>query len=598
MSRPDPARGTGPVGSLGHVKRFVPLFLVVALAAAACSTSSKDLAAKTSGTRKSTTTAPAAPGGLKWARCSGELAGAAGLRCADLKVPLDPATPDGPTITVALAKQPATGSPSDRIGSLVMNPGGPGASGIEFLAGVAGQMPEQVSERFDLVSFDPRGIGGSTPVRCLTDSEKDRQFSGDLSPDTPAEVDQAFKDTAEFRDGCASRSAQLLTHMSTADVAEDVDRIREALGDDKLTFLGYSYGTSIAATYATLHPDKVRALVLDGSVSPDAGDEATTLAQIKGFERTLGSFVTACNASTSCAIGPDAAGAITAARDSLANDPVVVGTGTQSRTLGQDQFDIGLATALYDDATWGVAASAVKNLRTSGAATLLKLADQQTGRQADGSYDNSADAQTMVSCNDSAERPTPDEAVAAANRISAQVPGFGNSISWSMLGCVDWPRASNPLPTPSAPTSPPLLVVGTVGDPATPYEWSQAMAAALGSATLLTYEGTGHTAFLRGGPCIDDAVVSYLVDLKVPAAGTRCPAVAEGSGFGGIRDEIVKELTSAGVPDKVATCVVDQLVEQIGEDELNQLVLDEDIDRLTKLVTAATLTCADGDPGD
>lgn len=580
------------------MKRFVPLLLVVALAAAACSTGSKDLANKTSGTRKSSTTAPPAPGSLKWAPCTDDLAGAAGLRCADLKVPVDPAKPDGPTITIALAKQPATGSPSERIGSLVMNPGGPGASGIEFLANAAAQLPEQVAERFDLVSFDPRGIGGSTPVRCLTDSEKDQQFSGDLSPDTPAEVDKAFKDTAEFRDGCASRSAQLLTHMSTADVAEDVDQIRAALGDDKLTFLGYSYGTSIAATYATLHPDKVRALVLDGSVSPDAGDEATTLTQIKGFERTLGSFVAACNTTPSCAIGPDAAGAITAARDSLADDPVEVGTGTQARTLGQDQFDIGLATALYDDATWGVAASAVKNLRTTGAATLLKLADQQTGRQADGTYDNSSDAQTMVACNDSAERPTRDEAVAAANRISTQVPGFGNSISWSMLGCVDWPRASNPLPAPKAPTSPPLLVVGTVGDPATPYEWSQAMAAALGNATLLTYEGTGHTAFLRGGPCIDDAVVSYLVDLKVPAAGTRCPAVAEGSGFGGIRDEIVKELTSSGVPEKVATCVVDELVEQIGEDELNQLVLDQDIDRLTKLVTGATLKCADGEPGD
>ena len=580
------------------MKRLAPLLLVVALAAAACSTGSKDLANKTSGSRQSTTTAPGAPGRLKWSACTDDLAGAAGLRCATLKVPVDPAKPDGPTIDLALAKVPAAGTPSERIGSLVMNPGGPGASGIEFLANVAGQLPQQVADKFDLVSFDPRGIGGSTPVRCLTDNEKDQQFSGDLSPDTPAEVDKAFKDTAEFREGCATRSAQLLTHMSTADVAEDLDRIRAALGDDQLTFLGFSYGTSIAATYATLHPDKVRALVLDGSISPDAGDEATTLAQIKGFERTLGSFVAACNTSPSCAIGPDAAGAITAARDSLADDPVVVGSGTRARTLGQDQFDIGLATALYDDATWGVAASAVKNLRTTGAATLLKLGDQQTGRQADGSYDNSADAQTMVACNDSAERPTHDEAVAAANRISTQVPGFGNSISWSMLGCVDWPTASNPLPVPKAPTSPPLLVVGTVGDPATPYEWAQAMTAALGNATLLTYEGTGHTAFMRGGPCIDDAVVSYLVDLKVPAAGTRCPAVTEGSGFGGIRDEIVKELTSSGVPEKVATCVVDQLVEQIGEDELNQLVLDEDIDRLTKLVTGATLKCADGDPGD
>ncbi|MFM7064810.1 MAG: alpha/beta hydrolase, partial [Actinomycetes bacterium] len=525
-------------------QRLLPLLIVVALAGGACSSGSTDLASKTSGSRSSSTTAadptdsePAGP--LRWSRCTDELAAAAGLRCATLKVPVDPAEPNGPKISIALAKQPATGPDAGRIGSLVMNPGGPGASGIEFLANAAGQLPDEVAEKFDLVSFDPRGIGASSPVRCLTDRQKDQQFAGDLSPDTPAEVEKAFEDTAEFRNGCASRSAELLTHMSTADVAEDVEQIRIALGDDKLTFLGFSYGTSIAATYATLHPDKVRALVLDGSVSPDAGDEATTLAQIKGFERTLGNFVAACNTSTSCALAPDAAGAIDAARASLADDPVEVGSGTKARTLGPDQFDIGLATALYDDATWGVAASAVKNLRGGGARTLLSLADQQTGRQPDGSYDNSSDAQTMVACNDSAERPSRDEAVAAANRISAQVPGFGNAIGWSVLGCLDWPLASNPLPAPRAPGSAPLLVIGTVGDPATPYEWSVAMAGALGSATLLTYEGTGHTAFLRGGPCVDDAVVRYLVDLKVPAAGTRCPAVAEGSGFGGIRDEIV-----------------------------------------------------------
>ena len=579
-------------------QRLVPLLVVAALAAGACSSDSSDLASKTSGSRRDRSTSTTTPGALRWSRCTDDLAAAADLRCATLKVPVDPAEPDGPTLDLAVAKQPATGSPSERIGSLVMNPGGPGASGIEFLASAASQLPDEVTKKFDLVSFDPRGIGASSPVRCLTDRQKDAQFSGELSPDTPDEVDKAFRDTAEFREGCASRSARLLRHMSTADVAEDVEQLRAALGDDKLTFLGYSYGTSIAATYATLHPDKVRALVLDGSISPDAGDEATTLAQIKGFERTLGNFVTACNAATSCALAPDAAGAIAAARNSLDADPVTVGTGARARTLGPDQFDIGLATALYDDATWGVAANAVKNLRSGGAKTLLSLADQQTGRQGDGTYDNSSDAQTMVACNDSAERPSRDEAVAAANRISAEVPGFGNAIGWSVLGCLDWPLAANPLPAPKAPTSPPLLVVGTVGDPATPYEWSVAMTAALGNATLLTYEGTGHTAFGRGGPCVDDAVVRYLVDLQVPAAGTRCPAVAEGSGFGGIRDEIVKELTSAGVPEKVATCVVDRLVERLGEDRLDQLVLEEDVDQLTQYVTEATMACAGGGSGD
>jgi len=510
-------------------------------------------------------------------------------------VPVDHTKPDGPKLELALAKKSATGPLSQRIGSLVINPGGPGGSGIEYLSQAAGQFPGKLTERFDLVSFDPRGVGNSSPVVCLDDADKQRQFSGDLSPDTPAELSQALKDQAEFRAGCATRNREVIRHMGTADVAEDLDEIRSALGDKQLTFLGFSYGTSIAATYATAHPDKVRALVLDGSVSPDASDEESTLAQIKGFERTLGQFVTACDANPSCPLAPDAAKKIATARSGLDDDPVTVGSGADARTLGQDQFDIGLATALYDNSTWGVAADAVKNLRTTGARVLLTLGDQQTGRDADGSFDNSADSQTMVACADSNERPSAAEAEAAARRIAAAVPGFGTGLGWSMLGCLNWPLAANPLPKPSAPSAPPLLVVGTVGDPATPYEWSQQMATALGSATLLTYEGNGHTAFLRGGDCINDAVIEYLVNLKVPAQGKRCPKVADSENFGGLRDQIVEELTKGGVPKEVARCVVDDLIDELGEDRLNELLLSSDnIEELSKYITAATLKCATG----
>ena len=185
----------------------------------------------------------------------------ADLECGTLEVPLDPADPSSETIEIAVARAESTGDERERIGSIVLNPGGPGGSGIEFLANAASAFPEELTDRFDLVSFDPRGVGESTPVRCIDDATKDDQLSGDLSPDTPEEQDRALDDQEEFLDGCRENSADLLEHMSTADVAADLDELREALGEDRLTYLGYSYGTSIGAVYATLFPDNVRALI-------------------------------------------------------------------------------------------------------------------------------------------------------------------------------------------------------------------------------------------------------------------------------------------------------------------------------------------------
>jgi pimeloyl-ACP methyl ester carboxylesterase len=381
--------------------------------------------------------------------------------------------------------------------------------------------------------------------------------------------------------------------MSTADVAADMDLLRAALGEDQLNYLGYSYGTSIGAVYATLFPENVRAMVLDGSVSPQASDEDQLLAQALGFERTLANFVAACNASSDCALAPDAQAAIDATRQQLEASPVEVETESGTRTLGPDLFDLAVATALYDTTLWGALALSVDQVDSGGAATLLSLVDRQTGRQPDGSYDNSSDAQTMVSCSDSAERPSVDEATATAQRILEQAPTFGGVTAYGALGCLGWPTAANPLPELTGAGAPTVLVVGTVGDPATPYEWSEQMAQALESAVLLTYEGDGHTAFLRGGPCIDDAVVAYLVDLTVPAEGTRCPAQGTEATFTSIRDEVLAQLEQS-IPSDVATCVIDGIIADIGEAEFTQLVLSGDQERLTRLVTAQAMQCAAG----
>lgn len=568
------------------------LLAAVALITSGCTQRSDD-ARMESDPRPATSGGSAAPAtSLDWAPCRGKLTSQAGLQCATLAVPIDPSTPDGPTLDLALARKKSTGSADERIGSLVMNPGGPGGSGLEFLANASMAFPSSLTDRFDLVSFDPRGVGESDPVRCLDDDQKDEQLEGDLSPDDDAERAHSEAQQAELRKGCETRNPDLVTHMSTADVAADMDRIRAAVGDEKLNYLGYSYGTAIGATYAAKFPANIRAMVLDGSVSPSASVADQAMVQATGFERTLGNFVTTCDADKSCALAPDTAAAIESTRRSLEEKPVEVKTGAGTRTLTSDLFDYGLATALYDTSTWGPTAKAIKNIRSGGAKTILALVDRQTGRQADGSYDNSSDAQTMVNCADQNDHLTEEQARVEEEKIRAAAPTFGGLLGAGLTGCNDWPAPAEPTPAPSAVGAPPILVIGTVGDPATPYEWAQEMSAALTGSVLLTYEGDGHTAFLRGGPCIEDAVVDYLVDLTLPAVGTRCPAQSTGGGFGGTRDMLVEQLTGSGIPKEMATCMVDGMIEKVGEAEFDDMVLNNDVDGITKLAQAAAVGCA------
>jgi len=560
----------------------------------ACSGSSEPLAEKTSDRRETTesTTDPsgssAAP--LDWGPCHNERASMVGLECASLEVPVSQDAPT-PTTRIELARKATNGS--ERIGSLIMNPGGPGGSGIEFLADAVSLIPESLASRFDLVSFDPRGVGESSPVHCLTDAQKDDSLEGDISPDAPAEFTRAEKEQSTFRNGCEQENPDLIEHMSTADVTADLDHIRAALGDEKLTFLGYSYGTKIGAAYATLHPDRVRALVLDGAVSPSATVQEESTTQVQGFEHTLDRFVTTCNADARCELAPDAASAIQTTAASLDADPVIIDDPEGDRILTSDLFLYAIATGLYATDTWAAMSSAIADVRGDGAKTLMSLVDRQIGRQPDGTYDNSTDAQTMVNCSDTLERPTFPDGWASASQVAAASPTFGPLLAPSAISCVDWPKPANPLPEISAPDAPPILVVGTLGDPATPYSWAQEMTAALGPKTsLLTYEGDGHTAFLRGGKCIEDSVVSYLVDLKAPKADTSCPAQSDDSGFGGIRDVLITQLVDSGVPRRLASCLVDGMIREVGEDELNRMVLDNDASEFTKLAARLTLECA------
>lgn len=595
------ARARRPrLATVHHVIRELAAAVALSsLALSACSVSFNDRSSSTPTTTPSSSAGsssgadrPQTATGLDWGSCDDPVTSMADLQCATLDVPTDPKRPDGATTTLALVRKQSTGRRDERIGSLLLNPGGPGGSGLEFLANTALAFPTELTDRFDLVSFDPRGVGRSDPVLCLDDAAKDEQIAGDLTPDTPEEQATATARETALRDGCVNNNPDLIAHMSTADVAADLDRIRAAVGDDRLNYLGFSYGTAIGAVYASLFPDRVRAMVLDGSVSPGATPEEEALVQATGFERALQRFVDACNANPKCPLAPDAAGAIAATRAELATQPVEVTTPKGSRRLGPDQFDFGLGTALYDTSLWQSTAQAVKDIRTGGAARILSLVDRQTGRQNDGTYDNSSDAQVMVNCSDASERYDAATAAAAEARITAAAPVYGPLLGSGLDGCSTWPAPANPLPKIGAPDAAPILVVGTVGDPATPYEWAQAMTAALGSATLLTYEGDGHTAFLTAGPCISDAVVSYLVDLTVPEAGTRCPAESGTAPFADLSETAIKELVAGGVPRELATCIIDGIVADVGADEFERILLDNDQEQLTKLAAAKALSCA------
>ena len=575
----------------------ISTLLVMVLLAASCSTGKSPVAEATSEPRGNETPGanPATPGAeeIEWGGCASEMAASAQLQCGTLEVPTDHDSLDGGTTELELARSRSTGSAEDKIGSLLINPGGPGGSGIEALAGLSLVLPEELQSSFDLVSWDPRGVAESSPVVCLSDQEKDEQLEGDISPDNPEAFDRAVEDQEQLREACETNNPDIIEHMSTADVAADLDLIRSALGDDELNYLGFSYGTAIGAAYATMFPDNTRALVLDGAVSPNATDLEASVEQAQGFENTYQNFLTACSTDPECALGSDPGAVVDATRERLETEPLTVKTSSGTRELTRDLFDLGLATSLYDTSLWGMSARAIANLDDGGGAVTLAFADNQVGREPDGSWDNSGDAQIMVSCADSTERPTIAQATENAGALAAASPTFGEAFATSALGCVDWPLAVNPTPQFSGTGADPLLVIGTIGDPATPYHWSEEMEESLESAELLTYEGDGHTAFTRGGPCIDDAVVDYFINLTMPT-GLTCEAQTSAISFEGIRGLFLDEFESAGIPISTAECITGGVIEELGESQMELALIQGDTDLFTGVIQEKTIECMSG----
>src|SRR5450631_921339 len=451
---------------------------------------------------------------LSWHSCAG------GVQCSSLTVPLDYTQPSGQTINLEVVRRRTTSK--NRIGSVVLNPGGPGASGVDYAKAAAPLISTVLGGAFDVVGFDPRGVGASAPVRCLTSAQLDAWVAFEADPNSAADIAQQDALAKGFAAGCQAKSGALLAHVSTVDTARDLDILRAALGDKTLTYIGASHGTFLGAIYAQLFPTHVRALVLDGALDPSASAADLNHVQAKGFEVALASYIATCVKSSHCPLGTSAATAEAKLDAWIATIRTTPMRASSGRVLTVSLAVQGVAAALYSPVRWSTLTSALTAAFAGSPAELLDLSDEIDGRHADGSYSNLIESNTAIDCADRPALGAGLDAYAKEAALGAQNgPTFGEFIYWGNVACADWPTPPELAPGPvSAPGAPPILVIGTLRDPATPYIWAEALARQLGG-PLLSYNGDGHTAFLRSG-CIDSAVKSYLVALKMPAVGTTC----------------------------------------------------------------------------
>ncbi|MBZ6106217.1 alpha/beta hydrolase [Streptomyces olivaceus] len=462
---------------------------------------------------------------LGWRDC-----GVPGFQCATMKAPLDYAKPADGDVRLAVARKKATG-PGKRLGSLLVNPGGPGGSAIGYLQQYAGiGYPEKVRAQYDMVAVDPRGVARSEPVECLDGREMDAFTRTDATPDDERETDELVDAYKDFAEGCGKDAPKLLRHVSTVEAARDMDVLRAVLGDEKLNYVGASYGTFLGATYAGLFPERAGRLVLDGAMDPSLPARRLNLEQTQGFETAFQSFAKDCAGRSDCPLGgkgttPDQAGRnLTSFFDDLDAKPLPAGD-ADGRRLTESLATTGVIAAMYDEAAWQQLREALTSaMKKKDGAGLLVLSDSYYEREADGSYSNLMFANAAVNCLDlPAAFSSPDQVREALPEFEKASPVFGEGLAWASLNCTYWPVQPTGEPHRiKAAGATPIVVVGTTRDPATPYRWAEALADQLSSGRLLTYEGDGHTAYGRGSTCIDSAIDTYLLTGTAPKDGKRC----------------------------------------------------------------------------
>lgn len=454
---------------------------------------------------------------LKWKKCEGN------LECTTLLVPLDYAAPQYSKLKIAVIRRTATNTKKHK-NAIVVNPGGPGGSGFDYVANSSTIVGSSVAKTFDVVGFDPRGVGRSSPIKCLTPQQSDRFYASDGSPDSDAEATAVFLIGKEFAKVCEYSDPTILGFLGTRESAQDMDILRAALGQKQLNYVGKSYGTSLGTQYAKQFPTKVGRFVLDGAIDPSLDADAFAAGQATGFERALQAFLRDCVQRSSCALGRS----VTKAQDrlnvffrQLDATPVQVGDRKLTEALGT----LGVAASLYSRDSWGTLRKALaQGLRGDGRG-LLALADFYSNRNDDGTYaDNSLDAFYAVTCVDRTDTKGIDAIQALATKLTENNSStFGAFIAWGTTPCSSWPvKATLVSEKVAAAGSGPIVVVGTTRDPATPFEWSQALADQLAKGVLVTRDGDGHTGYRQGNSCVDEAIDRYLAKGTVPEDGLFC----------------------------------------------------------------------------
>lgn len=463
---------------------------------------------------------------LAWETCNGS------FQCATLKVPVDYSDASLGELDIAVLRY-RDRNQHDRLGSLVINPGGPGVSGIEYALNAEFILNPEILERYDIVGFDPRGVGQSTAIECLTASEQDALLSGDPKPDGDVEFAQAITDTQSFIDECVTKTPNI-AHFSTREAARDMELLRQNLGDEKLNYIGFSYGTYLGTLYAQEFPKRVGRFVLDGAINPGISNEEQALVQAIGFDKALSNFVTECFRNDDCPLPTDATPQFfTDLFAKVSNQPLTT-TNTitgQTRQITEGLVVTGTAAALYDDETgWPLLRTAISQALLGDGTGFALLADGYNGRKSDGTYkDNQNDANVIINCLDWPQNKSNEAIRIASANFTKLAPVFGPYVAYSGITCnilneaID--RTVITLDQNSAQiehTATAVLIIGTTQDPATPYAWSKALAAYIKGSRLITLRGEGHTGYGRGSACTDNAVDTYLISGVTPKKNLTC----------------------------------------------------------------------------
>ncbi|MFE9607824.1 alpha/beta hydrolase [Streptomyces sp. NPDC006012] len=462
---------------------------------------------------------------LAWRKC-----GVEGFQCATLKAPRDYADPGSGDVRLAVARKQTTGK-NKPLGSLLVNPGGPGGSAVDYLQRYAGiGYPAEVRARYDMVAMDPRGVARSEPVECLSGRQMDAYTQADVTPDDVAETDVLVGQFKKFAEGCGAHSPKLLRHVSTVEAARDMDILRAVLGDRQLNYVGASYGTFLGATYAGLFPQRAGRLVLDGAMDPSLSARRLNLQQTAGFETAFQAFAKECVRQTDCPLGgkgtttAQVGDRLKAFFHQLDEHPIPAGD-ADGRTVGEALATTGVIAAMYDETAWTQLREALTSaMKKRDGGGLLALADSYYERDEDGRYTNLMFANAAVNCLDLPPAfDTPEQVEKDLPAFEKASPVFGRGLAWAALSCAYWPvRATGGQHRIEARGAGPIVVVGTTRDPATPYSWAESLSRQLSSARLLTYAGDGHTAYGRGSTCIDSTINAYLLKGTPPTNGKRC----------------------------------------------------------------------------